>query len=450
VPEVCVIKERRQRQSYIAAILDFENILHHYETLRESTHYRTSMTDQRIYYFTNAFPFGAGQQWKANELAELVRHFTNITVVSFSCDGNCFDPKPLPPGVTLKGPLFEKSYVPVSWRSLRFIIAHPRRFQFLREFFLKKVYKRHSHFVSWLAASLNAIRLLKHPIIKDIIDRGAGAVLHFYWGRGACEFLPFVDTSRFHKIVIRMHGYDLFEYRNDGYIPYRAALLDKITIAAPGSNAGVEHLRELYPGAKAEIRLVRCGTINRNGRSPESSDSVLRVVSCSYLVPVKRVHLMIEALEFVDFPIVWRHLGGGALMDTLTELVRAKGLEDKFLFEGNRDSGEVLNYLTNNRFDLFVNTSASEGVPISIMEALSVGIPVMATDVGGSGEIVHEGVGALMPADLTPQRLAEALTVFYELPEEQKRDMRNRAYQDYLEKWDAQKLSQELAALLKS
>jgi glycosyltransferase involved in cell wall biosynthesis len=408
------------------------------------------MTDRRIFYFTNAFPFGFGQQWKTNELAELVHHLADVTVVSFSCDGNCSDPKPLPLGVALKGPLFEESYVPASWRSLRIIVAHPCRFQFIREFFSKRVFERRSHFISWLAASLNAIRLLKHPIIKDIIDRGDGAVLYFYWGRGVCEFLPFIDTSRFDKIIVRMHRYDLFEYCNEGYIPYRAALLDKITIAAPSSNAGVEHLRELYPNAKAEIRLVRCGTINRNGRSPESSDSVLRVVSCSYLVPVKRVHLMIEALEFVDFPIVWRHLGGGALMDTLTELVRAKGLEDKFLFEGNRDSGEVLNYLTNNRFDLFVNTSASEGVPFSIMEALSVGIPVMATDVGGTGEIVHEGVGALLPADLTPQMLAEALTGFYNLPEGQKRDLRNRAYQDYVEKWDAQKLSQELAALLKS
>jgi colanic acid/amylovoran biosynthesis glycosyltransferase len=406
--------------------------------------------NRRVFYFTNAFPFGFGQQWKANELAELAHHFEDITVVSFSCDGNCSNPKSLPPRVALKGPLFEESYVPIGWRSLWFIVAHPHRFQFLREFFSKKVYKRHSHFISWLGASLNAMRLLKHPIIRNIIDLGDGAVLHFYWGRGACDFLPFIDTSRFNKIVVRMHRYDLFEYANDGYIPYREALLDKITIAAPSSNAGVEHLRELYPKAKADIRLVRCGTINRNGRSSESNDSVLRVVSCSLLVPVKRVHLMIEALEFVDFPVVWRHIGDGGLLGTLVELVRAKGLEAKFIFEGNLDSGKVLKYLTNNRFDLFVNTSASEGVPFSIMEALSVGIPVMATNVGGSGEIVRDGVGVLLPADLTPQKLTKALTAFYELPEGQKRSMRNRAYQNYLEKWDAQRLSQELAALLKS
>src|SRR5215470_16788888 len=124
---------------------------------------------QRIFYFTNAFPFGFGQQWKANELTQLSHHFDDITVIAFSCDGNCSDPKPLPPGVTLKGPLFEHNYVPVSWRSLRFIIAHPHRFQFFREFFAKKVYKRRSHFMSWLSASTNAIRLLKHPLIKDII-----------------------------------------------------------------------------------------------------------------------------------------------------------------------------------------------------------------------------------------------------------------------------------------
>ena len=43
------------------------------------------------------------------------------------------------------------------------------------------------------------------------------------------------------------------------------------------------------------------------------------------------------------------------------------------------------NYL---HIDLFINTSSSEGVPVSIMEALSVGIPIIATDVGGTKEIV--------------------------------------------------------------
>jgi colanic acid/amylovoran biosynthesis glycosyltransferase len=405
----------------------------------------------KLLYFTASYPFGFGEQWKANEVAELVHTFSDITVVPFTYGGNSTDPKPLPPGVKLEGPLVKDSSVPLRWFSFLLIVAHACRFRFLREFFRKKVYRRRSHFMSWMSASLNAIRLLDSPIIKDrIINCDEGAVLYFYWGRGACEFLPFVDTSKFDKIVVRMHRYDLFEYANDGYIPYREDLLNSITLTAPSSEAGETHLKALYPKAKAEIAVLRCGTVNDGGMSPEPEDKVLRVVSCSYLFPVKRVNLMIESLAYVDFPIMWRHVGDGALMDQLKDLVREKGLEEKFIFEGALDTRDVLNFLTANGFDLFVNTSASEGVPFSIMEALSVGLPIMATDVGGSGEIVHEGVGVLLPAAPTPQDLARALTAFHGLPRAQRRAMRKQAYEDYRGKWDARTLSRQLATLLAS
>jgi glycosyltransferase involved in cell wall biosynthesis len=417
------------------------------------------VTKRRLFYFTASFPFGVGQQWKANELAELAREFADITVVPFSYQGNFDKPKSLPSGIKQLKPLFENEHVEITSprRALLAIIGHPCRLKFLREFFTRKVYTRFSRFVCWLSASLNAIRLLGHPVIKDIIANGEGAILYFYWGRGSCEFLPFVDTNRFAKVVVRMHGYDLFEFEqgNDGYIPYRAALLDKISVAAPTSIVGVRHLRQLYPKARSDVRLLRCGTINSNSaRSEASEDATLRVVSCSYLRAEKRVHLMIEALRFVDFPILWRHvggaviLGGGVLAEELRSLVRRKGLEEKFHFEGYLDS--VMTFLTTNRFDLFVNTSDSEGVPFSIMEAMSAGIPVMATDVGGSREIVHPGAGVLLPSSLTPQQLGRALTEFYNLSDARKHQMRDQAYKDYCEKCDTRVLSRELSATLKS
>ena len=60
--------------------------------------------------------------------------------------------------------------------------------------------------------------------------------------------------------------------------------------------------------------------------------------------------------------------------------------------------------------DLFVNTSSSEGLPVSIMEAFSFGIPAVATNVGGTSEMVRTGeTGRLLPADLSPETLATAL-----------------------------------------
>ena len=60
----------------------------------------------RLIYFTASYPFGLGEQWKANELNILRHHFAEIVVVPFSYAGNHDRPKPLPEGVILQGPLF--------------------------------------------------------------------------------------------------------------------------------------------------------------------------------------------------------------------------------------------------------------------------------------------------------------------------------------------------------
>lgn len=407
-----------------------------------------TMKPPRLLYFTNAYPFGLGELWKTNELAELIRTFDDITVIPFSYGGNT-TAVPMPPGVKLEGPLVADATISIRWFSLLLILAHPNRGRFLREFLVKRVWKRRSHLINWMSATLNAIRLLDSPIVRNVMAGDhRDTVLYFYWGKGACEFLPFVGIKDFRHVFVRMHRYDLFEYANDGYIPYRAGLLDSITRAAPSSEAGEAHLKALYPRAKAEIAVMRCGTVNNSGRSAPGDGKVLRVVSCSFLSPVKRVHLMIESLAHTDAPILWRHIGGGALMEELKALVRAKRMEDCFILEGAMDSRKVLGFLASNSFDLFVNTSSSEGVPFSIMEAMSVGIPVMATDVGGSGEIVHDDIGVLLPANPTPQEIGAALTGFHRLPNVRRQAMRQRAFDDYREKWHVQRLTQQLAEVL--
>ena len=77
---------------------------------------------------------------------------------------------------------------------------------------------------------------------------------------------------------------------------------------------------------------------------------------------------------------------------------------------GNLPNETVRMCLAREPFDLFLNVSSSEGVPVSVMEALCSGIPVLATAVGGTPELVDDTVGRLLPADITPKQLADTLT----------------------------------------
>jgi colanic acid/amylovoran biosynthesis glycosyltransferase len=71
-----------------------------------------------------------------------------------------------------------------------------------------------------------------------------------------------------------------------------------------------------------------------------------------------------------------------------------------------------LKYYNNNDIDVLVNVSHSEGIPVSMMEAQSCGIPVCAKNVGGVPEIVDNDNGVLLSEDVKPAGLAESLILF--------------------------------------
>ncbi len=61
----------------------------------------------------------------------------------------------------------------------------------------------------------------------------------------------------------------------------------------------------------------------------------------------------------------------------------SKRLETRIVLRGGISNAEVFQFYRDNKVDLFVNASTSEGLPVSIMEAISFGIPSIATNVGG-------------------------------------------------------------------
>lgn len=402
-----------------------------------------------LYFFTSSFPYGLGEMWKANELNFLVHHFDKIVVVPYSYAGNADNPKSLPSDVICTPPLFLNESSKITRWSV-FQLLDRNLFFYLREFFYKKVYRNKPKFIQWLNASIQTKRVLQHPVIQEIIRSiDSETVLYFYWGKGACSLVPFVEKSKISKIVVRMHRHDLYEDQNNGYIPFRRPLLESLTLAGPTSLNGLEHLRKSYPDVDFDASVLRCGVIGQ-GLSTYSTDGTLRILTCSYLVPIKRVHLLIEALKSLDEKIEWTHLGDGLLMPEMKGLANALPSNIEVKFEGMIESEKVLDYYLNHSIDLFVNVSASEGVPFSIMEALSAGIPVLATGVGGTGEIIDDEVGHLLPAELTGETLASAIKSFVALPLAQKIAMRERANLRYRERCDAGVLAEELAKYLSS
>lgn len=402
---------------------------------------------KRLYYFTGTYPYGLGETWKSNELKFLVDYFEEITVIPYAYGGNFDSPKPPIDGIRYEKPLFIQENEPVKTGSL-FRLLDKNFFYYLKEFFGKRVYTSRFRLKAWLHASLRIKQLLAHPVIKNVMKHpSTDVVLCFFWGKGSCDFLPFVDRNRFGKIAVRFHRYDLFEDQNNNYIPYRRELLNAAHIAAPSSENGRQHMQSLYPKAKASIIVGRLGVLGE-GLAGEGRDGSLHIITCSYAVPVKRLHLVCQALSMLSIPVEWTHVGDGPLMNDIKEMASRFPANIRSNFPGMIKSEDVLTFYRQRPVDLFINVSSSEGVPFSIMEALSAGIPVFATRVGGTGEIIDDSVGKILDADITGAELAGAIQKYYELDPDEKSRRRKNAHERYLHQCDAEKLTRQFAQLL--
>jgi glycosyltransferase involved in cell wall biosynthesis len=97
--------------------------------------------------------------------------------------------------------------------------------------------------------------------------------------------------------------------------------------------------------------------------------------------------------------------GGGPLEQDLKQQVAAMGLQDHVIFLGhNQDVREIYDAM-----DIYALSSTREGLPNTVLEALAMEVPVVATDVDGVGEVITDGVdGILLPAQ-DPGRLAAGI-----------------------------------------
>ncbi|MBZ0280223.1 MAG: glycosyltransferase [Anaerolineae bacterium] len=219
------------------------------------------------------------------------------------------------------------------------------------------------------------------------------------------------------KIVSRAHRVDLYhEAHTPPYIPLWDEAAKSLDFIFPVSDHGRDYIIKHYPEAVKRCNVARVGVFNSGYDGFPSDDGIFRLVSCSYMVPVKRLDLLIESLAIFarqnpSLQLEWYHLGDGPLRQTLEELARTRLPDNAHAnFYGQIANQDVLNFYRTHPIDGFIQVSASEGIPASIMEAQSYSIPVIATAVGGVSEIVNNDNGILLSENPSPEVIANAFT----------------------------------------
>ncbi|MBK8801153.1 MAG: glycosyltransferase [Fibrobacteres bacterium] len=358
---------------------------------------------RRIILFTSSFPFGRGEQFLANELSEIGKAVDEIVLVPYYAGGNLTARilPDVPARIFVRDLLYAgalKNMVRIRPRMLRW---------YLEDLFARpwaaKVLKKIAVFWAQSEAVLRGETL--RALVKSI---RAEDVLYFYWGTDAVALIPWLRAKGFsNRIVVRFHGSDLYE-NVTGYLPLREQIFAKADLCLFVSENGMEYARSKWPKCEAKCRVNRLGVRPRDLSRRNPQDTSL-VVSCSNIDDNKRVWLIAEVLARTGEPVEWHHFGDGPGRTKLEEVLATLGGSVEVTLHGRVEPSKIMEFYEARTPTLLVNLSRSEGIPVSIMEAFSAGIPVFATSVGGVSEIVDGTNGWLVGAEEPAESLAIGL-----------------------------------------
>jgi colanic acid/amylovoran biosynthesis glycosyltransferase len=245
------------------------------------------------------------------------------------------------------------------------------------------------------------------------------------------------------KIVTRAHNADLFEERYpNNYIPFRRIILKEIDAVFPCMQFGSEYMNRKYNIDTTIIKTSYLGVDDYGIINHPSKDGVFRIVSCSSIIPLKRLNLIVLGIQEIvklrpKKKIEWLHFGDGELRNNIEKLV-GEVISEKVSIElkGQVTLNQIVEHYKNRPVDVFINVSSYEGQPVSIKEAISFGIPIIATNVGGNSEIVSKENGILLNANPTSLEIAKSIHCLMENNKNNKK-MRINSRRLFLEKYDS-------------
>ncbi len=364
-----------------------------------------------LFLFTDRFPNKGGEPFLETEIHYLSKEFEKVII--FPLTGHGTEKLSMPVNVEvidyetnkpvyLKKLLLKHGWIIVKWFALEFIKS-PHRFKYITQF--------NWNFKRLVGLFNNAIELnntFNHLNFPNLHQ----PIYYSYWFNDWASILVIAKQLGLNgKIVSRTHGFDFDEKQQGrGYHPFRYVELPKFDKIFQVSEYGQNYISKRFPRAK-NIVVSKLGVVE-NGVNPISVNQIFHIVSCSNFVPLKRVHLMVEILTQFSIPFHWTHFGTSSGMEKVQAKAENLLNKDSFTFKGFVPNKDLMEWYKTNAVDLFVNVSKLEGLPVSLMEAISFGIPVVGCNICGVPEIVNKETGVLLDVDFESKQVASTLEEF--------------------------------------
>jgi colanic acid/amylovoran biosynthesis glycosyltransferase len=369
----------------------------------------------RIAMLTNAYPYHPGEQFIEDEIKYWAKHpIARVTVLPAVARGA---PRPLPDGVAIdlcmaNGSLAARFFSALValcsalfWHELGYL----RRSRKMDVYTVARALLHTSKVIAQMACLRRYIQL-----------HGDIDVVYCYWNETqSYAALQIKQEGGIRKVISRIHGIDLHEMRRPhNYMPLKRQFIHAFDRVFTTSRAAQEYLEDTYGASPESIVVSPLGVPLADMLSQPSRIGTVHIVSVSFCLPVKRLDRIIEALRLFalqhkEVATAWTHIGGGPLFEETKSLAASRFADiDNMSFEflGPMSNDTVKKYYLSTPVDLFINMSESEGVPVSIMEAMSTGVPAVAPDVGGISNLVSNQCGVLLGKSPNSQDIVDAIS----------------------------------------
>lgn len=361
-----------------------------------------------LFLFTNEYPYGTGEPFINNEIPYLSESFEKVYLIPvYSNKGK---KRILPENIFVIDYTHKnKNIGKIDTLKHLILIARIIIYEILKSKNRKYYISNIRYLKNYIANKIIEANRIE-AIIKQYGNKSNKNIIYSYWFNDITLPLSILKSkNKIKNLYIRAHGYDLFidQIAADFFI-FRSYILNHVTKVYSVSKVGQKYINEYYTAFTKKIDYSYIGT-EYSGKNNISNKHIFTIVSCSAIIEVKRIHLIIEILRNIKFKIIWYHFGNGELIDNIQNKTTILHDNIKCIFCGHINNAELITFYTKTPIDLFINTSRSEGIPVSIMEAISMGIPVIATDAGGTKEIVNQNTGFLIENNFDPQEITNII-----------------------------------------
>lgn len=372
---------------------------------------------------TEGFPSEAGSEktFLSSEIRILAKHFQEIKIMPLSYSGSVSEvPLECTVDLTLANAL-KKGILHNAISICRYVTRNPN--------IITKIIKDLIQNKSPLLNPLILPRYFRYILrgvlysqeLSSVIDKlpEDKIIIYTYWFNYSTLAAALIKEKRNIRIVTRAHGYDLYNERSPmRFFPLREYAISNVNQIHTVSEKGRLYLAQKFSKALEKTLISRLGIDLPSDFIPpqKSTQDSISVVSCSSVSEVKQVQRIAEVIGIVAGKslkkIIWTHYGDGPLMKPLKDFTST--LQDlhrnlDIHLKGQTKNKDVLKSYHSKGFDLFINLSQSEGIPVSIMEAMAYGIPALATNVGGTSELVTPENGYLVSYEDSNESIAQLI-----------------------------------------